>query len=186
MKAPAEILAELDRRGWREIADQVASMHRLPLLQIIDTRCHELDIVDARRDLFTQFRPLVPSNAAVARLFGVDHSTVNVAMMASKQIAECKLDEFEVRAPEPGKPIGFIFKYRHGRENPFAVVTLCATAGENPGAWEKQTEWFRFYPQARTRFVTLTRDAGAPSSYAGPTTTADQVETTPAPAEVPS
>lgn len=176
MRLPSEILAELERRGWREIAEQVAIQHRVPLSLML-AGCRERDIVDARAALYARLRDLASSTASVARVFGVFHTAVSSACEAARPIAEVVLDRYEVPDPAAGAPIAFVFKWKAGRENAFGVVSISGTEGTPPGEWERRTEWFLFYPRARTRFVTLTRDAGAPSSYAGPSETPQEVET---------
>lgn len=170
MNSPRKVVAELELRGFSELAAQVASRCHLPLDRIL-SGSHEPELVEARRVLYERFREVLPSDAAVARIFGVDVNTINVAMRASKQIAEVVLDRYRVEEPKPGEPIAFRFLWQRGRPNAFGVAVVVSDA---TGERDARIDWFEFYPRARQHFVVLCRTAGAPSSYAGPSSTPDE------------
>ncbi len=162
MKPPVEVLATLDARGFREIADQVAVLFSLPLVDIVDDANHAPEFVEARHALISRLRGVLPSNAAVARVLGCDPSTVGIVMHEERSIVECELARFV--APT----VMYVLRWRRRPESlpPFGVATFRATAGDAPGWFENECDWHPFYPLARARFDELSRASGAPT-FAG-------------------
>lgn len=174
MKPAAEIIATLTERGLLPLGLQIAELYSLPLERICDLKTHQPEIVEARYRLYRNLREVMPSNAAVARAMGIDHSTIDVALVTTRAVLDVVLDRWLVRVDGVPTGEGYVFRWRRqldplGQRLPFGVTTLLGTVGAEGaprGSWERVTEWFADYMPARTHFYELTAAAGAPT-FAG-------------------
>lgn len=139
------VIAGLKQRGLNDVAEQVAASFQIPLEQILSQPlCHRPEVVDARYALLVRLRTLLPSNSAVARVIGLSRYTVNDAVTESRELAEVELARFELADPAPSEPLAYVLRWRRRSQGPaFGITTICATAGNPPGAWERETEWFQ-------------------------------------------
>jgi hypothetical protein len=161
------VIAGLKQRGLHEVAEQVAASFQIPLEQILSQPlCHQPEVVDARYALLVRLRMLLPSNSAVARVIGLSRFTVSLAVTEARELAEVELARFELADPAPSEPLAYVLRWRGRSQGPaFGITTICATAGNPPGAWERETEWFQGnaedwkakYHEAYGRFSQLCR-----------------------------
>jgi hypothetical protein len=173
LKTAAEIIATLNERGLLPIAVAIAERHSLELGKILDLKSHDPEIVDARYQVYRDLRAVLPSNNAVARAMGVDHSTIDLALMLTRAVVDVVLDRWLIRdAAGHTTGEGYVFRWRRQLEPigslqmPFGVTTLLGTVGAEGaprGSWERSTKWFAEYLEARAHFYELARQAGAPS-----------------------
>lgn len=146
MNSPTRILETLRDRDLFELASQVAANHRLPL-EAICSDSHLPELVAARYELWERLRGVLPSAAAVGRIFGTDHSSITRALSEQHGVVEVVLSMFDGAQGE-----SYTLRWRK-KPDPFGVTDR----------HEGQTTWFARYLEARAYFDKVCRIAGAPS-----------------------
>lgn len=146
MNSPARILQTLRDRDLFELASQVAAEHHFSVAEICSATPHR-EIVAAKHDLWQRLRLVLHSSSAVARIFGVDHSSIIYATHEPPAMVEVVLDMFEGRGGE-----SLTFRWRK-KPDPFGITDR----------HEGVTTWFESYLVARAHWDRLRRAAGAPS-----------------------
>lgn len=150
MRPAAEILAELKRRDLLELATRTAAEHHLSV-EALCSRSRTADVVRARHELWESLRNVLSSNAAVARIWGVDHCSIDWALREPTTIVEVVL------AIWPDEKFReYVLRWRRRGGQCFGV-TDCARG---------ETTWFATYGEARRRFDRECSGAGAPSFQA--------------------
>jgi hypothetical protein len=156
MNSPARILQTLRDRDLFELASQVAASHHFSVEEIC-SGSQNREITAAKHDLWQRLRVVLYSSSAVARIFGVDPSTIGYATLSPPAIVEVVLDLFDGRGGE-----SLTFRWRK-KPDPFGVTD------RHEGA----TTWFGTYLEARAHWDRLRRAAGAPS-FVGRSTAAGE------------
>jgi hypothetical protein len=138
MRAPLELLAELRSRNLFDQAEQIAARYHVHLADIC-TPSRRSDVVAARHAIWLWQIDELGSQIAVARLWGVDHTTVMSAEAgADHQIVRVLLDVVG----------GYRFEWIGDRIDPFLIT----------GDGERRP--FAFYASARTAWIELLERAG--------------------------
>ena len=138
MKTPLALRAEFRTRGLLDQAERIAAAYHVAL-EIVCTPTHRSDIVAARHAIWLAQIDELGSQNAVARLWGVDHTTVMAATDGDgREIVRVLLDELA----------GYRFEWIADRAEPFVIV----------GDGERRT--FGTYLSARLVWVALLEHAG--------------------------
>lgn len=94
MKTPLELLAELRSRDLLDRAEQIAARYHVKLSDVC-TPSHRPELVAPRHAIWLDQVDELGSQNAVARLWGVDHTTVMAAVDGDgREIVRVVLDEY--------------------------------------------------------------------------------------------
>jgi hypothetical protein len=106
------VLAELDRRGLRDRSEKIAAAYRVPLADVVTTT-HRPEVVAARHAIWIWQIDELGSQSAVARMWGVDRTSVMYAEQNDgREIVRVLLDEVRGRR----------FEWQAGPGDPFAIL----------------------------------------------------------------
>lgn len=150
MRPAEEILAALREQDLYDTCVAFAAEHHVSL-ELVCTPDRHRDVVAARHAMWVyQLEELCLEYSTVARIWGVDHSSIMYAeAKALRAVARVVLNQYP---PPPDEP-AFTFEWVKREGCQFGVFNVR----------REEAMWFASYALARATFVALCEDAGAPT-----------------------